>query len=241
MNIAFLGAGAWGTALAASVAARQPALLWVRDAAQCAAMRATRRNERYLPGIDLPPALTVTDDFDAALAHARGGLAIIATPMSGLAATLERMPERAAQAPGLLWLCKGFEQASGRLAHEVAHDVRPALARVGVLSGPSFAIEVARGQATALVVASRDASLREAAVAALHGLCHGALRSFQFRWRIGQHALRSLGVGQHGSQRLVQLVRHTSRQFTQCVESGHLPQSQQFFSAATCIPLTHQI
>ena len=169
MNIAFLGAGAWGTALAASVAARQPALLWVRDAAQCAAMRATRRNERYLPGIDLPPALTVTDDFDAALAHARGGLAIIATPMSGLAATLERVPERAAQAPGLLWLCKGFEQASGRLAHEVAHDVRPALARVGVLSGPSFAIEVARGQATALVVASRDASLREAAVAALHG------------------------------------------------------------------------
>jgi glycerol-3-phosphate dehydrogenase (NAD(P)+) len=169
MNLTLLGAGAWGTALAVSVAARQPTLLWARDAAQCVAMHDSRLNERYLPGIALPPELAVTSDFDAALAHARGGLAIIATPMSGLGDMLARIPAGDADAPGVLWLCKGFEQNSGRLAHEVAQAARRGNERTGVLSGPSFAIEVARGQATALVVASRDAALREAAVEALHG------------------------------------------------------------------------
>lgn len=169
MNLALFGAGAWGTALAASVAGRQPTLLWARDPAQCATMRDTRVNERYLPGVVLPPELAVTADFDAALAHAQGGLAIIATPVSGLREMLARLPGGGVGAPGVLWLCKGFEQRSGRLAHEVAQVARPGSERTGVLSGPSFAIEVARGQATALVVASRDAALREAAVEALHG------------------------------------------------------------------------
>lgn len=169
MNLALFGAGAWGTALAASVAPRQPTLLWVRSEAQCALMRATRANERYLPGIALPAALEVTADFDAALAHARAGLAIIATPMSGLSSVLQRLPARDADAPALLWLGKGFEQGSGRLAHEVAGAIRPGAHRMGVLSGPSFAVEVARGQVTALVVASGDAALRDATVQALHG------------------------------------------------------------------------
>ena len=67
-----------------------------------------------------------------------------------------------------LWLCKGFEQGSGALGHEVAHAVRPGVA-CGVLSGPSFALEVARGQPTRLVAASADAALAQAAVDALHG------------------------------------------------------------------------
>jgi glycerol-3-phosphate dehydrogenase (NAD(P)+) len=84
--------------------------------------------------------------------------------MAGLSDMLKRLP---ADAPGVLWLCKGFQEGTGWLGHEVARAVCPD-ARVGVLSGPSFAIEVARGQPTALVAASADAALCDEAVAALH-------------------------------------------------------------------------
>ena len=164
MNLTVLGAGAWGTALAASTAARHPTLLWARDAAQVDTMRAQRRNERYLADVALPAPLLLSADFDAAIAHAHDGLLVVATPMAALHEMLARLP---ANAPGLLWLCKGFQEGSGRLGHEIAREVCPQ-ARVGVLSGPSFAIEVARGQPTALVAASSDAALCEQAVEALH-------------------------------------------------------------------------
>jgi glycerol-3-phosphate dehydrogenase (NAD(P)+) len=165
MNLTVLGAGAWGTALAVVAAARHPTWLWARDAGQAAQMREQRRNARYLGEVTLPPSLQIGTDFNRALAHAQGGLIIIATPMAALHEMLRRLP---ADPPGVLWLCKGFEDGSGRLGHEVAQSVCP-LARVGVLSGPSFAIEVARGQPTALVAASTDAALCDEAVAALHG------------------------------------------------------------------------
>lgn len=168
MKLSVLGAGAWGTALACSVAERQPTLLWARDAAQADALQRTRRNERYLPGIELTAALQVTGDFDAAVRHGADGLVLIATPMAALREMLERLPRDALRL-GVLWLCKGFEQGSGRLGHEIAAALRPDVLRVGVLSGPSFALEVARRQPTALVAASVDASLCEAAVDALHG------------------------------------------------------------------------
>ena len=164
MNLTVLGAGAWGTALAASACPRQDTLLWARDAVQAAAMRRERCNRRYLPDAPLPAELRIGDDFAAAIAHARDGLIVVATPMSGLEGMLRRLP---ADAPGVLWLCKGFQEGSGRLGHEIARDVAPAL-RCGVLSGPSFAIEVARGQPTALVAASSDAALAEQAVEAFH-------------------------------------------------------------------------
>ncbi len=164
MNLSVLGAGAWGTALAVSTAPRHPTRLWARDAAQAAQMHATRTNARYLPGVTLPEALHIDADFDAALAHARGGLVIVATPMAALGEILGRVGSGAA---GVLWLCKGFEPGSGRLGHELARTAA-AGARVGVLSGPSFAIEVARAQPTALVVASVDAALCGDAVDALH-------------------------------------------------------------------------
>ncbi len=164
MNLTVLGAGAWGTALAVSTATRHPTRLWARDAAQAAQMHATRSNARYLPGVKLPAALQIEADFDAALTHARDGLVIVATPMAALDEMLRRVGTRAS---GVMWLCKGFEQRSGRLGHEIARAVDPGL-RVGVLSGPSFAIEVARGQPTALVAASLDAALCQQAIDALH-------------------------------------------------------------------------
>jgi len=167
MNLAFLGAGAWGTALATSVAMRHSSCLWARDAAQAERLRSDRRNERYLPGIALPAALAITSDFEAAVAHARDdGLLFIAAPMAALEELLGRLG--GAAAPPLLWLCKGFQPLSGRLGHEIARSVLPGT-RVGVLSGPSFAEEVARGKPTALVAASGDEALAALAVDALHG------------------------------------------------------------------------
>jgi glycerol-3-phosphate dehydrogenase (NAD(P)+) len=164
MNLTVLGAGAWGTALAVHACEAQPTRLWARDPAQAAAMRASRRNARYLPEVTLPAALEVDSDLTAALAHAAGGLVFIATPMAVLTAMLRSLPD---DTPGVLWLCKGFDDATGRLGHEVAQAVCPDM-RVGVLSGPSFALEVARRQPTALVAASGDAVLAQQAVAALH-------------------------------------------------------------------------
>jgi glycerol-3-phosphate dehydrogenase (NAD(P)+) len=163
MNISMLGAGAWGTALAIAAAPRHDVLLWTRDAQQAALMIAQRRNQRYLPEVPLPAALAVGADHDAALRHARGGLLVVATPMAALRERLAALP---ADLP-VLWLCKGFEAVSGELGHEIARELRPH-APAGVLSGPSFALEVAREQPTALVAASSDDALCEAAVQAFH-------------------------------------------------------------------------
>ncbi len=164
MNIAIFGAGAWGTALAVAAAARHEVVLWTRAAAHAEALNAQRSNQRYLPGVVLPAALRISADFATTVSHAQSGLAIIATPMAALREVLAALP---VQQP-VWWLCKGFEQGTQQLGHEIARELRRA-APCGVLSGPSFAMEVARGQPTALVAASSDAGWCEQAVAALHG------------------------------------------------------------------------
>jgi glycerol-3-phosphate dehydrogenase (NAD(P)+) len=164
MRIAVLGAGAWGTALAISACARNEVMLWARDGAQLQRMRASRRNERYLPEVALPASVALTAQRDEAIAFAGDGLLIVATPMAALREQLAALP---AQRP-VVWLCKGFEAASGALGHEIARELRLEAA-CGVVSGPSFALEVARGQPTALVAASSNAALVAQAVAALHG------------------------------------------------------------------------
>ncbi len=171
MKIIVIGAGAWGTALAINAAGRHAVTLWARDAQQAAALASQRQNTRYLPGIALPTALAVLGGPGLSLAalSAAHDLAIIATPMAGLRATLSALHH--ASAP-VAWLCKGFEAASGDglglLGHEVCAEVAPGL-RAAALSGPSFAQEVARGQPTALVAASEHAEVRELLVAAFHG------------------------------------------------------------------------
>lgn len=173
MKVALLGAGAWGTALAVAAVARNDVLLWARDPAQAETMHRERCNARYLPEVPLPPALRVTSDWPAAVAHGDQGLTIIATPMAALRECLATLPA----AQPALWLSKGFEAGSGALGHEIAAQLngqRQAEGAAvsgarGVLSGPSFALEVARGQPTALVVATGDAALAAAAVQALHG------------------------------------------------------------------------
>ena len=93
-NLAILGAGAWGTALAISAARHNPrVLLWARDAAQVADMQAARCNTRYLPDAPFPDALRVTADLQEAVAHGQGGLIIIGTPMAALGSTLQSLPD----------------------------------------------------------------------------------------------------------------------------------------------------
>ena len=171
MNILVIGAGAWGTALAMSAAAHpagHAVELWARDATQAQAMRAARENSRYLAGIAFPPGLTVIDG-DITAAAARAELIIVATPMAALREWLQRLAQ--SHAP-VAWLSKGFEAAAetgaaGLMAHEVCAAVAPQL-RAGVFSGPSFALEVARQQPTALVAASSHPQVSEALVAAFH-------------------------------------------------------------------------
>ena len=164
MRISVIGAGAWGTALAIAAARRHRVLLWARDAAQAAQMAAERRNARYLPNAAWPERLAVTADHAAALEHAQGGLLVVATPMASLRERLAALPQDAS----VFWLCKGVDTATGELGHQIAAQVLPR-ASTGVLSGPSFAQEVAAGSPTALVAASADEALAELAVEALHG------------------------------------------------------------------------
>jgi glycerol-3-phosphate dehydrogenase (NAD(P)+) len=170
MKILLLGAGAWGTALAVSAAPRHQVALWARDPAQAAQLQRARENVRYLPGIRLPASLEVLAAAAADLPRLCAGfdLVVIATPMAGLRGLLFAL--RDCKAP-VAWLCKGFEAPVsgpfGLLGHEVRAEVAPQL-RSGVLSGPSFAQEVARGQPTALVAASEDAPVRDALVEAFH-------------------------------------------------------------------------
>ncbi len=162
-SIAVLGAGAWGTALAAHLARRTDiaATLWARDAAQAGIIKAARSNERYLPGIGFPDALRVT----AALDDISGAdLLIVATPVAGLPEVVSRLAALGAKTP-LMWLSKGILAvpasadfpAGAALAHQVIAPRWPA--PVGIVSGPSFAEEVARGLPTAVAVAATDAAL----------------------------------------------------------------------------------
>ena len=172
MKICVHGAGAWGTAVAVNAAARHEVTLWARDAAQADAMSAARENSRYLPGLALPASLAVRAG-DIGQAQAGADLVIVATPMATLRAQLVALRGTSA---AVAWLCKGVEPALdtsspasfGLLAHEIWAQVAPEL-RAGVLSGPSFAQEVAEGRPTALVAASPHAAVRDMLVEAFHG------------------------------------------------------------------------
>ena len=167
MKLAVLGAGAWGTALAVTLSARHQVTLWARDPLRCAQMQAERTNQRYLPGITLPAALQVTSDQTAALAGAE--VAILGVTVAGLRATLREVAA-AGQATPVIWLCKGFEAGSSKLPHQVAAEELLHEVPRGVLSGPSFALEVARGVPAAVTLAAPDASFAARMARELHSL-----------------------------------------------------------------------
>lgn len=173
MKVAILGAGAWGTALAVSLAPRRPVVLWARDPLQAHEIGCARRNERYLPEVALPQSLHVTANLDEALRDAR--VALLAVPVAGLRALAKSLHARGSTVP-VIWLCKGFEEGSGLMPHEVVEAAYGgSLPPCGALSGPSFALEVAQGLPCALTLAARDVSFARTQAAELHG---GRLRIY---------------------------------------------------------------
>lgn len=167
MNISVFGAGAWGTALSMSLADRHQVMLFGRAAQAIADMGARRENARYLPGLALPPSLALTSELPAAIAHASDGLMIAATSVAGLRPLLTSFLPYAL--PNLIWLCKGFEEGSALLPHQIVRELMGATLPCGALSGPSFAQEVARGLPCALTIGSVDPALCQLAVSAIHG------------------------------------------------------------------------
>ena len=164
MNIAVLGAGAWGTALAVNLSAHHQVTLWARNPAQIAAMQIAHSNTRYLPDVLLPKSLTLSSNLAATVALAT--VIIVATPSGAFRAILSTIAPLIPHTP-VIWACKGFESGSMKLLHQVAAETLLASTPRGVLSGPSFAKEVAAGLPTALTLASWDD-----ATLAIAGLLH---------------------------------------------------------------------
>ncbi|WP_432240428.1 NAD(P)H-dependent glycerol-3-phosphate dehydrogenase [Herbaspirillum robiniae] len=171
MKITILGAGAWGTALAIPLARKHDVILWGRNAEAMQQASQQRENQLYLPGFPLPAELTVSADFEAAVRHVCAdpgdSLLIAASSVSGLRDLAGHL--KAYPIPNLVWLCKGLEEGTRLLPHQIVQQVLGAELPAGALSGPSFAQEVARGLPCALTIAGADATLCERVVAAVHG------------------------------------------------------------------------
>lgn len=172
--IAVLGAGSWGTALAIQYArAGRATRLWARDREHIAGMQAERRNRRYLPETEFPARIEATASLEVALAD--GADVLVSVPshalraMLGTLCSLARPPER------LAWATKGFEQETGLLPHQVVAEVFGVECPVAVLSGPTFASEVAAGLPTAMVVAGRH---REFAVSLAQSISTESFRAY---------------------------------------------------------------
>ncbi|MCZ4064311.1 NAD(P)-dependent glycerol-3-phosphate dehydrogenase [Oxalobacter aliiformigenes] len=169
MNITVLGAGAWGTAIAINLALRHSVVLWGRKNSVIVDAGNTRQNKVGLPGFVLPDPLQLTADFEKAVAHASGedGLAIIATSVAGLREVAGNL--RNSGIANLIWLCKGFEENTGLMPSQVVSEVTANRLNTGVLSGPSFAQEVAAGLPCALTIASKSSALRQRVTDAING------------------------------------------------------------------------
>lgn len=165
---AVLGAGSWGTALAVLLAGRGLRVtLWSRDPEHARRLAERRENEAYLPGVELPLAVEPVHDLPAALAGAR--LVVGAVPSAATPATAEAAA--GSLVDGATWLSatKGLEEGTLRRMSEVVGAAAPNLEAVAVLSGPSFATEVAAGQPTAVVVACELLEVARRLQAALSG------------------------------------------------------------------------
>ncbi|MGD8958118.1 MAG: NAD(P)H-dependent glycerol-3-phosphate dehydrogenase [Chromatiaceae bacterium] len=166
-SIAVLGAGSWGTALAIHLARNGSAVaLWGHTTDQVDALRRDRENRHYLPGIAFPAALTPTGDLGGALNAADEVLVVV--PSHAFAEVCTQIAELRPDLQRLGWATKGFDPVSGELLSEVAADRLPGCS-LAVVSGPTFAGEVARGLPTAITVAADSPAHAERVAAYLHG------------------------------------------------------------------------
>lgn len=183
LHVAVLGAGSWGTALAVLASRQHDTLLWARNPDTADAINTLHENKPYLAGISLPPALRATAHFDQALRHVQtpsvtSGLIILGVPVSALEETCRRLSERlpcddTVSRLSVVWTCKGLHPQTSQLAHQTVQSQLDAHARhglgLGVLSGPSFAHEVAQGLPVALTIATHNLATIDRTTRALHG------------------------------------------------------------------------
>lgn len=177
-HVLVIGAGSWGTALAASAANNAPTLLLARNEAVSSDVNTRHHNTKYLGDLPLPDCLQSTTSPDRAIAHLQGfppeqRLIILGVPVMAMRSTCETwLPllqnAKLTDTP-IVWTCKGFEQNSGQLPHEIVHSVFGSqIPNTGVLSGPSFAKEVTRNLPVALTIASHNDITVQNTTAALH-------------------------------------------------------------------------
>ncbi|NDU79800.1 MAG: NAD(P)-dependent glycerol-3-phosphate dehydrogenase [Ferrovum sp.] len=152
MRITVLGAGAWGTALASRLAQHHEVILWARRDTLISELRQTYINARYLPNTPLNPTLQFHSDWNAALQFPQ--LIILATPIQALREVLTRLKSSEQASTPLLCLSKGFETEHWNLPHQLVSELWPELTHYGVLSGPSFAAEIAQNKPAALTLAA---------------------------------------------------------------------------------------
>lgn len=154
-RIAVLGAGSWGTALAMQFARTgRPTTMWGIERDEIHAMARERRNDAYLPGVPFPEPLEVTTQLDEALRDAEDVLVVV--PSHAFRETLQRIRDAGVKPRYVSWATKGFETASGLLPHQVAARMLDPGVPTAVISGPTFAAEVAAGLPSAVTIASAD-------------------------------------------------------------------------------------
>jgi glycerol-3-phosphate dehydrogenase (NAD(P)+) len=165
-TLAILGAGSWGTALAALTARNGvPTRLWGRDPQTLAAMAKSRCNQRYLPDIELPTTLDYESDLAAAVRGA--GIVLIVVPSHAFASMLAELAPLLDPNSAIAWATKGFEPGTGRFLHELVAERLPGRA-AAVITGPSFAREVAAGLPSAVTVHSEDDAFAHGLASLLH-------------------------------------------------------------------------
>ncbi|MBW0454628.1 MAG: NAD(P)-dependent glycerol-3-phosphate dehydrogenase [Candidatus Kinetoplastibacterium crithidii] len=177
LNILVLGSGSWGTSLALAANKNHDTCLWSRNSKQVQNMNQYKENSKYLPGINLPHNLKITDNIDNSLlalsTTENKSLIIVSVPISGIRNICSILSEKInkfdlIETP-IIWTSKGFENNSGNLLHEIIQqNLHITNLKYGILSGPSFAKEVALELPTALTIASKNTEVCELVIQTLH-------------------------------------------------------------------------
>lgn len=163
-----LGAGSWGTALALQLdRSGSHSILWGRNPEHLSQIDSSRQNSRYLPGIVIPDSIQIESNILSAVKAADHVLLV--TPSYAFADTIKTIGQELTPSQGVAWACKGFEPGSGRLLHQVADGLLPVDTPLAIVTGPSFAKEVAMDLPTAVTVAGQNEDFTKAMAAALHG------------------------------------------------------------------------
>ncbi|GFN46698.1 NAD(P)H-dependent glycerol-3-phosphate dehydrogenase [Candidatus Regiella insecticola] len=158
-SVTIIGAGSYGTALAIMLARNNKVVLWGRDPKHIAALQNTRCNQANLPNIALPEKLLLQTDLAQALTASRNVLLVVPSQVFG--SVLQKLKPHLRSDARIVWATKGLEAEKGRLLHQVAQDIVGKTVPLAVISGPTFAKELATGLPTAIMLASTDINFRQ--------------------------------------------------------------------------------